>query len=101
MKDIKTELDNTIEILRGKLLDIQEVAFYHKILWRCTVCGIEIDANKFVDFDVYKKTIDDHTKSCIMKHNEEQRKKFEEETRGFTAEQKLQLLEKKIMEMKP
>jgi len=59
MKDIFTELDNTNEILSNKVLDIQEIAYYHyKAKWKCKPYA---DAQKQVKIYDEVHNMDAHT----------------------------------------
>ncbi len=98
MKDIKVELDNTLEILRAKQLEVQEIGYYKKWPWKCVQCGFPIDAEDFADFDSYKLALDTHSKACTEKHSKEVKKKFEEDTKGFTEQQKIDFLNQMIID---
>jgi hypothetical protein len=99
MKDIMTELDNTTEILRGKLLDIQEIGYYKKMPWKCIWCGYVVKAEKYPDFASYKKVLDAHSKKCTTEHMEKQIDMIEKELVGKTPEQIIEYFNKQLGEL--
>jgi hypothetical protein len=66
MKDIKTELDNTLEILSSKVLNVQEWAFSQNWRFKCIYCGLEIHPSDFIDFEDFKRVTEAHTHECVL-----------------------------------
>jgi len=68
MKDIMTELDNTVEVLSSKLLDLEEIAYHKNWLYRCVYCGYKVEAKQVPTFEIYKDIIEGHSDKCTLEH---------------------------------
>jgi hypothetical protein len=100
LRSLALELENTKEILSNKVLDIQELVYYHyKTDWKCCYCGFTVRVKDVPTFDIYKDIVDGHCMKCTEKHMKEFAEKHKNDSEEKTAKE-LEKLMKQIEKMK-